>query len=967
VQRLDHERDVTIGRPIANTQIYLLDDHLQAVPRSVPGQLYIGGEGLAIAYFNQPALTAERFVPNPFGRDGSRLYQTGDLARYRRNGEIEYLGRLDQLVKIRGFRIELGEIEAVLSAHESLREAIVVARETASGDQQLVAYVVRDSERTTGTGESADDESRSELIAQWETVWDETYGQTAGQADYTFNITGWNSSYTGLPIPAEEMHSWVDETVSRILALSPQKVLEIGCGTGLLLFRIAPHTDHYYGTDVSQRALSYIEQHLSDQRQGSIILSRRPAEDFAGLEPGAFDTVILNSVVQYFPGLDYLLSVLTAAVKTIKQGSVFLGDIRNLRLLETFHASVVLANAPPTMTSAECRRLVQERIYREEELFVDPDFFYALKQQLPEISGVEIQLKRGAYQNELTRFRYDVVLHIGRQVSEHLNEQQLDWQADELSVASLQRLLKETAPARLRVTRVPNLRVERELQAVKLLAESDPALTVAEIREGLSAASVVNPDDIWALGELPHQVAITWSARESVGGFDVVFTRDGAAEIETSSGSTVSGKSLREFANDPLQGQFALKLVPTLRAYLKENLPDYMMPATFVLLDKLPLTPNSKIDRRALQAMKIELDRHGESLIKPRDEVELELAHIWEELLDLRPVGVRDNFFSLGGHSLLAVRLMARIQASFSQNLPLASLFQGATIEKQARLLREQPDHSASVLVAIQSKGEGMPFFCVHPAGGNVLCYQGLSNHLGLEQPFYGIHSLGLFENQVAHTRIEDMAAYYIEDIRRVQPDGPYMLGGYSMGGVVAFEMARQLEAKGQRVSLLALIGVKLEPEQVAASWDEVESVALFADLVSMQLDKLKISTDELYELDSEELLGYVLQRAIEAEMVPEDIQLAHVRKLFEVFKGNMEAMDNYRPQVSSLRVTLFKDEMPETVEAPDETMGWDALTSGEVEIHTVPGSSHRTMVDEPYVRNLAEQLTDCIRRAKKE
>ena len=392
-----------------------------------------------------------------------------------------------------------------------------------------------------------------------------------------------------------------------------------------------------------------------------------------------------------------------------------------------------------------------------------------------------------------------------------------------------------------------------------------------------------------------------------------------------------------------------------------------MVPQGFVSLPALPLTPNSKIDRRALQAMKIELDRHGESLIEPRDVVELQLAHIWEELLDVKHVGVRDDFFRLGGHSLLAVRLMARIQASFGQHLPLASLFQGATIEKQARLLREQqPDYSAS-LVAIQPKGEGLPFFCVHPGGGNVLCYRELSNHLGLEQPFYGIQSRGLLENQVPHRRIEDMAAYYIEDIRRVQPDGPYLLGGWSMGGVIAFEMARQLEAKGQGVSLLALISPYLPtPEKAASRWDEVEFVTHFARNLDMPLDKLKISTDELYKLDSEELLGYVLQRAIEAEMVPQDVQLAEVRRLFEVFKANVEANENYRPQVSSQRITLFKSEK-ETIETPDGTMGWGALTSGEVEIHTVPGSDHETIALEPYVRSLAEQLTDCIRRAKKE
>jgi amino acid adenylation domain-containing protein len=508
------------------------------------------------------------------------------------------------------------------------------------------------------------------------------------------------------------MHSWVDETVNRILALSPRKALEIGCGTGLLLFRIATHTSQYYGTDVSPRALSHIEQNLSDPRPGSVVLSRRPAEDFTGIEPGAFDTVILNSVVQYFPDLDYLLAVLTAAVKTVKQGSVFLGDIRNLRLLEAFHASVVLANAPPTMTAADCRRLVQERIYREEELFVDPDFFYALKQQLPEISGVEIQLKRGAYQNELTRFRYDVVLHIGTPVSDHAHEQQLDWQADELSVASLQRLLKETTPASLRVTRVPNLRVARELQAAKLLADGDPALTVAEIIEGLTASGAVDPEDIRAISELPYQVAITWSEREAVGGFDVVFTGDGAAEVETSSGATVSYRSLREFANDPLQGQFARKLVPTLRSYLKENLPDYMVPATFVLLDKLPLTPNGKIDRRALPALGLPAAGSGSTYIAPRTPTEELVASIWMRVLGVEQLGVEDNFFELGGHSLVATQIVTRVRSAFKIELPLRLLFDKPTVAALSveidRVIREEEGIAAPPITRVAAS-ENLP------------------------------------------------------------------------------------------------------------------------------------------------------------------------------------------------------------------------------------------------------------------
>ncbi len=325
------------------------------------------------------------------------------------------------------------------------------------------------------------------------------------------------------------------------------------------------------------------------------------------------------------------------------------------------------------------------------------------------------------------------------------------------------------------------------------------------------------------------------------------------------------------------------------------------------------------------------------------------------------PIGVRDDFFCLGGHSLLAVRLMARIQASFGQHLPLASLFQGATIEKQASLLHEQPHDRSSALVSIQPKGEGLPFFCVHPGGGNVLCYNELANQLGLERPFYGLQARGLDENQVPHTRIEDMAAYYIDAIRRVQPDGPYLLGGWSMGGVVAYEMAQQLGAQGQQVSLLALMDSRPSAED-AAPLDEISLLTNFGRDLGLPLDRLNLSADELAKLDSDELLSYVLQRAIEAGVVHPDIQLAHARRLFEVFKINVRAMQSYRPETSSTPVTLLKAEQS-TAETPDETMGWGALTSSEIEIHTVPGS-HFTIVREPYVRTLAEELADCINRA---
>ncbi|BAY61721.1 amino acid adenylation domain-containing protein [Calothrix brevissima NIES-22] len=543
-----------IGRPISNTQIYILDRNLQLVPVGVPGEIYIGGAGLAKGYLHRPDLTQERFIPNPFSNDAeSRLYKTGDLARYLNDGNIEYLGRIDHQVKIRGFRIELGEIAAVLSQHPTVAQTIINVYEPVPGDQRLVAYIV----------------------------------PTQGQK-------------------------------------------------------------------------------------------------------------------------------------------------------------------PP-------------------------------------------------------------------------------------------------------------------------------------IRE--------------------------------------------------------------------------------LRQFLSQKLPDFMVPSAFTILDVLPLTPNGKVDRQALPKPDLSRLETEAAFVAPRNQVEQQLTQIWEQVLGIQPISIKDNFFELGGHSLLAVKLFAQIQEQWGKNLPLATLFQASTVEALANIISQAEDSVTtesnpwSSLVAIQPHGSKPPFFCIHGLGGEVLCFRQLALHLGADQPLYGLQPIGLDGKQSAHTTVEDMASHYIQQIKHLQPQGPYFFGGYSFGGIVAFEMAQQLHKQGEQVGILVMFDTCLAGySQRLSFWQRIfEHInnTLQQGPAYLWQKARGWSQWGKYYLQSK----YKTFLEATEDLPPTD-------KHLEIININTQALNQYKFQVYPGRMTLLRTEDRNRDDAVgmtyDPQFGWGDLVTGGLDIHFVSGS-HLSLFDEPHVQVLAEKLRSCL------
>ncbi|PKK16211.1 MAG: hypothetical protein BUE48_001835 [Thermomonospora sp. CIF 1] len=638
----------TVGKPIWNTRGYVLDPWLRPVPPGTPGELYIAGAGLARGYLGRPDLTAERFVADPFGPPGGRMYRTGDLVRVREDGNIDFLGRTDDQVKIRGYRVELEEVEAALAAEPGVGQAAVVAADTdVPGVKRLIGYIVPDGQARPGAAE--------EQLTEWRQIYDDEYTQV-GTAVHVEEFAGWTSSYDGRPIPLEHMREWRDATVARIRALQPRRILEIGCGTGLLLSKLAPEAESYWATDFAGPVIAKL--HKDVDPSWPVTLRCQAAHDFTGLPEGFFDTIVINSVAQYFPTADYLADVITRSLDLLVPGGrLFLGDIRDLRTLRAFHAAIQLGRGGGDLPA------IDRAVRMEKELLLDPAFFTSLN--LP--ARVEIRTKRGVHHNELTRHRYDVIVHKPPFDGPSGDTPVIEWNGLED--------LKKRLPGRLRVRGIPDPRLSGEIAALRALENGAPP---DEARTLLQAPPQgVEPETLY---KLDPEVIITPS--EQIGHYDAVFG-GGEACLPAVPGRT--------YANNPAAARDHGALAGRVREGLKAKLPGYMVPSVIMTLDALPLTVNGKLDRRALPTPDAGSGPRGTGR-PPRTPVERLLCSLFAEVLQVKEVGIDDNFFDLGGHSLLATRLIGRARTVLRGELAIRDLFEAPTVAELAERIHSRAD-----------------------------------------------------------------------------------------------------------------------------------------------------------------------------------------------------------------------------------------------------------------------------------
>ena len=964
---------IPIGRPLPHAEVEITDASGQPIPSGEIGEVCILGAGLGRGYIGDRALTAEKFVALPSGR----AYRTGDRGRLEPDGQLSFHGRIDHQIKLNSFRIEPAEVETVLRSHPAVRDAVVAAKTIGDGEPKLVAYVVP-------SEFDANWSRRTRLAAHWRAIWTQAYEERRVRSnDPTFNTAGLISSFSGVPIPEAELREWRDEAVARIASLNPERILDLGCGSGLMLFPLAPLCRRYVGVDFSPVAIADLRREARARNLGHVELLEQSVDEADGIEDAGFDLVVLNTVIQYFPDVAFVERVLDNALRALRPGgAVFIGDVRDFTALEALHAAIAEYKAEPgDDPEAGCARL-QRIAEREAELTFDHRWFDAYAEARPEITAVQVRHKDGAADNELTAFRYDVLLRKDGPVVDVVPTLIHDGAEPDTELSQLWAALRDGAPGSALVLNLVNARRAEAFAALERIrgdqgdADGVPNLAFgerADPHEIVCAARLLGyraqllPDPG---GSPAHFAALLVREAPDVGPWS-----HRLAETAPRERPAVLSNELQQIVATPAATDSVL--TEELQRLATEQLPAPFCPSLYLFLKELPLTPSRKIDRQALPDPAATRPDLRTPFVAPRDTLEIQLSKLFADALSVGPVGATDSFFDLGGDSLATVELLLLVEEKLGTRIELARFLERPTVEALARRVHEAKDYRpASASICLKAEGAKEPLFFIHGAGGLAFTVFEVGQALRGDRPVFVLQDPACDPAIEPARRIEDMAAALVDAVREVQPDGPYHLCGHSFGGLLAYEMAIQLRRAGQPVSFLGLLDTPTPPGAACDAglvsrarlwWRELRFLCqILTQAGPMAADGCYVlfgaearyrerrnSRDTLdgwlKGLWADALFRYFHRRAGLASAVSRDSRLLMlrqpgIRRAIRLTGIHDAARRRYRPSPYDGPVTLFRAEQAsaETSGFSNDTLGWDRLAA-DVETVWSPGS-HFTM-----------------------
>ncbi|MGD0014185.1 MAG: amino acid adenylation domain-containing protein, partial [Bryobacteraceae bacterium] len=1010
--RIPHEWESTpssipLGRPIANTQVYILDSSLQPVPAGTRGEICIGGDGLARGYLNRPDLTAQAFIRNPFGR--GRLYKTGDEARYLPDGNIEFLGRSDSQVKIRGHRVELGEVEAALESDPRIKQAAVTAYECAPGDRRLAAYLV-----WRGAGGAAVAQVRRSLeeqlpqymIPSWFQVLDALPLNANGKVDRR-----------ALPFPEPRLAAPpFDRTETRPLSFAQERLWfleQFHRGTSAYnICRCVRLRGHLNRAALAEALRRVVERHhvlrttfREEEGIPSQVVAPQAAcpleETDLSRKPGDWHNLLRRDARKPFDlARDPMLRALL--LRASEEEHILLITVHHIAVdgwslgilfgeLGELYNSFVEGREPhlPSLPmqyadfaawqrgSLQGEELARQLAYWKRRLAAAPVLELPLDHERPPVQTFRGGLERAQLGQKLTAALRELsqeeqatlfmTLLAGFSALLHQYTGQEDIVVG-TPVANRTRVETEKLIGFFVNTLVLRVHARAETTFRGLLGSvREAALDAYEHQEApferlvevLSRGRSLNrtplfqvlfsfqntPPEELALGDLEAQ----WMEIEiGTAKFDLtVSMRDRGDDLEVEAEYNAD-----LFEPETIRG--LLEHYKTLLGIAAAN-PDQPMAA---LPERARIGPATAAKPRVAPSSRPPQVEQGAGQ-EQRDMMEARLMRLWEDLLGIRPDSLRDDFFDLGGHSLLAVRLLARIQKEFGRKITLAEFFQQPTLAGLAAALRSGSAGSQPRVVVIQQGSSRPPFFCVDPRP----MYRRLAGLLGSDQPFLG-SCLPSPDKLPVPCTLEDLAAPCVEVIREAQPEGPYYLGGWSVGAALAYEVAQQLRARGHKVGLLVLFD-GVNPAFLQEMSTPVARTWRFAQ-------ELRFHLTSLLAGGPRSAPAYITERCTSLHMSARmriwsgwyRLRLAIGRKP-ESRSLDMEQVlhycyRHYNPQPYPGRVILFCRKARPTGRFQDPQFGWGSLLTGKFEVFEVPGT-HAGIFHEPNVRIMAAKLREVM------